>query len=440
MLLENPLFYYGEILQKFPNSYLAEDNFQAIIGIDCDYLDANFMSFDEFKAKYEKAKNSQNLSAKFGGFFGVLGYEIVHKFEKIGEMKNRLYDFPNFFYANAKNYLHYDKISKIYTFFGSNFEILSELEKLKKPQKISKKHYFYKIKTDLKKEEKHFYEMIKIAKEKIKSGDIFQVVLGEILQIDTNLNSLKFYEKLKQNNPSPYMFHFPTPYGVVVGSSPELIMRIKNSEIFVAPIAGTRPRSKDANEDIMLEKELLKDEKELAEHRMLIDLARNDVGKFANTGSVEVKNPMSIVRYESVMHIVSEVYGIKRQDADIFDVLSVVFPAGTLSGSPKIRAMQIINELESSQRGIYGGGIGFLHFSGDVQIAILIRSAIFVAKNGENFKNSAKFLVKNLNSVFIGAGAGIVYDSKENAEYSEICKKRQSCVKVIKELCDDFDN
>ena len=222
------------------------------------------------------------------------------------------------------------------------------------------------------------------------------------------------------------MFYFPTPYGVVTGSSPELIMQIKKGEIFVAPIAGTRGRGSDANEDEKLKFELLNDEKELAEHKMLIDLARNDIGKFAKKGSVKVKNPMHIKTYESVMHIASEVYGTKREDKSAFDVLSIVFPAGTLSGSPKIRAMQIINELEGSSRGVYGGGLGFWHFNGDVQMAILIRSAIFVPKGN------------GVNDVFVGAGAGIVYDSVPKSEYEEICKKRRSCVKIFEEVCKEI--
>ena len=363
--------------------------------------------------------------------------------------------------------------------------------------------------------------MVEVAKEKIKSGDVFQVVLGEILEVGTNLGSLEFYERLKKNNPSPYMFHFPTPYGCVAGSSPELIMEIKKDEIFVAPIAGTRSRGANAEADAALERELLSDEKELAEHRMLIDLARNDIGKFAAPASVRVQNAMRVVRYESVMHIVSEVYGSKPRGVSAFEVLGTIFPAGTLSGSPKIRAMQIINELERYERGIYGGGIGFWRFSGDVMQAILIRSAIFVNRDAQNscsdedFKRNsnlnldaacgginsqatelcdaaaqkgggeaqnlpahtskldatlnlkaragggalnlesepsfsramrfeaAKFNAENFgceglsNLVFIGAGAGIVYDSSPKSEYAEICKKRKSPLKAIEELCEE---
>ena len=567
MLLEEPLFYYREILKTHPQSYLAEDDAQVIIGIDCDYFDGFKMSFEALRLKFDEVKGakkgaSEFKNASFAGLFGVLGYDIVRAFENIGAPKQALYDFPPFFYADAANYLHYDKISKIYDFYGKDAQIYEKLRELSSqalqqgvaetagaPQSAArtdaaikrgsksqsaakpapqKKELKFKILTDLGAEESHFSAMVEAAKEKIKSGDVFQVVLGEILEVGTNLGSLEFYERLKKNNPSPYMFHFPTPYGCVAGSSPELIMEIKKDEIFVAPIAGTRSRGANAEADAALERELLSDEKELAEHRMLIDLARNDIGKFAAPASVRVQNAMRVVRYESVMHIVSEVYGSKPRGVSAFEVLGTIFPAGTLSGSPKIRAMQIINELERYERGIYGGGIGFWRFSGDVMQAILIRSAIFVNRDAQNscsdedFKRNsnlnlgaacgginsqamglcdgenpkttglcgaaaqkgsgeaqnlarasecdarlnlktragcgalnlengsfnramrfeaAKFNAENFgceglsNLVFIGAGAGIVYDSSPKSEYAEICKKRKSPLKAIEELC-----
>lgn len=514
MLLEEPLFYYREILKTHPQSYLAEDDAQVIIGIDCDYFDGFKMSFEALKLKFDEVKGakegtSEFKNASFAGLFGVLGYDIVRAFENIGAPKQALYDFPPFFYADAANYLHYDKISKIYDFYGKDAQIYESLRGLS-PQTLQqavaetaaapqsaaradaaikgevksqsapqKKELKFKILTDLGAEESNFSAMVEAAKEKIKSGDVFQVVLGEILEVGTNLGSLEFYERLKKNNPSPYMFHFPTPYGCVAGSSPELIMEIKKDEIFVAPIAGTRSRGANAEADAALERELLSDEKELAEHRMLIDLARNDIGKFAAPASVRVQNAMRVVRYESVMHIVSEVYGSKPRGVSAFEVLGTIFPAGTLSGSPKIRAMQIINELERYERGIYGGGIGFWRFSGDVMQAILIRSAIFVNRDVAqnlparaskrdatlNLKacagggalnleskpsfsramrfEAAKFSAENFgceglnNLVFIGAGAGIVYDSSPKSEYAEICKKRKSPLKVIEELCEE---
>lgn len=418
MLLQEPVVYLREILSSYPNSYLAEDTTQAIIGIDCEYIWGDDLS--KLKFAYENG----NKICDFAGLFGVMGYDVVYKFENIGDKKESIYEFPTYFYADAKAYLHYDKQSKIYSFYG-NDAYFSNLKDAK-PHNPEFKNGFYKVNTDLNLEKEHFKNAIKKAKEYIKNGDIFQVVLSEILELESNLKALDFYETLKVKNPSPYMFYFPTLFGVVAGSSPELVMQIKKGEIFAAPIAGTRGRGKDANEDEVLKKDLLSDEKELSEHKMLIDLARNDISKFAKQGSIKVKNPMHVEYFESVMHIVSEVYGQKRDDKSAFDVLSVVFPAGTLSGSPKIRAMQIIGELELSSRGIYGGGIGFWHFNGDVQMAILIRSAIFIAKDDE------------ISKVFIGAGAGIVWDSNSENEYSEICKKRRSCVKVFEQSCKEI--
>ncbi|MDL0089388.1 anthranilate synthase component I family protein [Campylobacter gastrosuis] len=418
MLLEKPIFYYKLVLQKYSNSYLAEDNSQVIIGIDCDYIDANSSDLDDLKRYF---KTNKNDLAPFSGLFGVFAYEGVSYFEKIDEIKNEQYKFPKFIYANAKAYLHFDKMSKIYTFYGdekSYYDFLKD-ENFKDEKD---RNFSFKILSNLDEQKEHFKQIVAVAKEYIARGDIFQVVLSEQLKISTNLDSLSFYTELSRLNPSPYMFHFVTPYGDVVGSSPELVFEMKNSQIFVAPIAGTRPRGADANADEALKNELLNDIKELAEHKMLIDLARNDIGKVSRPKSVVVKDAMHVQFYESVMHIVSNVYGIKRDELDGFDVLSSIFPAGTLSGTPKIRAMQIISELETFKRNIYGGGLGFLHFNGDVQMAILIRSAIFVT-NG------------NTNDVFVQSGAGIVYDSNEESEYSEICHKRASVIRAIENLC-----
>ncbi|CAD7286246.1 anthranilate synthase component I family protein [Campylobacter suis] len=429
MLLNEPLLYYKNIYKKFPSSYLCEDKDQVIIGIDCDYIDANKCDFNQLKVYFLNAKTNNEIEANFAGFFGVFAHDGVNFFENIGFSEKKQYDFPKFFYANAKAYLHYDKVSKIYTFYGDKDRYFSFLEQAFESDE-PKKEFFYKIKTNLCEEKIHFEAIVKKAKEYIASGDIFQVVLSEQLKIETNFDSIDFYKELSTLNPSPYMFHFPTPYGDVVGSSPELVFSLKNGEIFVAPIAGTRPRGSDANADVMLENELLNDEKELAEHKMLIDLARNDIAHVSKPRSVVVKNAMHIQRYQSVMHIVSEVYGQKSDNADAFDVLASIFPAGTLSGTPKIRAMQIISELESFSRGSYGGGIGFINFNQNALIAILIRSAIFVSEG-------------NTSSVFVQAGAGIVYDSIPENEYDEICHKRASVMRVFKdnskEIYDTFD-
>ena len=433
MLTKDAVHYYSIIRDKFKNSYLAEDANQIIIGIDCDYIDSYEYSYKTLELFY----SNQKAIAPFAGLFGIFSYETIHFFEKIEKKKKSQFEFPQFVFANAKAYLHYSKISKMYTFYGDEEKYYNFLENESFTEKPAENEIFYKIETDLDKEKEHFYDIVEKAKEYIKMGDIFQVVLSEQLCLESNIDSLEFYKKLAKANPSPYMFHFPTKYGDVVGSSPEILAEILFNNIYIAPIAGTRPRGKDANEDAFLAQDLLNDPKECAEHRMLVDLARNDIGKFARQGSVIVKNMMHVKHYQHVMHIVSEVFGQKRNDVSLFDIVSSVFPAGTLSGAPKIRAMEIIGELEEYKRNIYGGGIGFLHFNGNMQLAIIIRSAFFANRNNaaDNISGKDTSEGNNVSKVFIQAGAGIVYDSVKEKEYEEITHKRASVLNIFKNNC-----
>ena len=433
MLIKEAVHYYSIIRDKFKNSYLAEDANQIIIGIDCDYIDSHEYSYKTLELFY----SNQKAIAPFAGLFGIFSYETIHFFEKIEKKEKSQFEFPQFVFANAKAYLHYSKISKMYTFYGDEEKYYNFLETESFTEKTAENEIFYKIETDLDKEKEHFYDIVEKAKEYIKMGDIFQVVLSEQLCLESNIDSLEFYKKLAKANPSPYMFHFPTKYGDVVGSSPEILAEILFNNIYIAPIAGTRPRGKDANEDAFLAQDLLNDPKECAEHRMLVDLARNDIGKFARQGSVIVKNMMHVKHYQHVMHIVSEVFGQKRNDVSLFDIVSSVFPAGTLSGAPKIRAMEIIGELEEYKRNIYGGGIGFLHFNGNMQLAIVIRSAFFANRNNATDNISGKDTSEgnNVSKVFIQAGAGIVYDSVKEKEYEEITHKRASVLNIFKNNC-----
>ena len=433
MLTKDAVHYYSIIRDKFKNSYLAEDANQIIIGIDCDYIDSYEYSYKTLELFY----SNQKAIAPFAGLFGIFSYETIHFFEKIEKKEKSQFEFPQFVFANAKAYLHYSKISKMYTFYGDEEKYYNFLENESFTEKPAENEIFYKIETDLDKEKEHFYDIVEKAKEYIKMGDIFQVVLSEQLCLESNIDSLEFYKKLAKANPSPYMFHFPTKYGDVVGSSPEILAEILFNNIYIAPIAGTRPRGKDANEDAFLAQDLLNDPKECAEHRMLVDLARNDIGKFARQGSVIVKNMMHVKHYQHVMHIVSEVFGQKRNDVSLFDIVSSVFPAGTLSGAPKIRAMEIIGELEEYKRNIYGGGIGFLHFNGNMQLAIVIRSVFFANRNNATDNISGKDTSEgnNVSKVFIQAGAGIVYDSVKEKEYEEITHKRASVLNIFKNNC-----
>jgi len=222
-------------------------------------------------------------------------------------------------------------------------------------------------------------------------------------------------------NPSPYMYYLKMDKDIIVGSSPEVLVRLENDEIFLRPIAGTRPRGKDEKEDLDLENSLKKDPKEIAEHIMLVDLGRNDVGRVSKMGQVRVDDFMVIERYSHVMHLVSSVYGILKKGKNAFDVLAASFPAGTVSGAPKIRAMEIIDELEKHRRGPYSGSVGYFGFSGNMDFCITIRT----------------MLVKN-NKIHIQAGAGIVMDSKPENEFLETQNKAKGMIKAIKHAYEDL--
>ncbi len=259
-----------------------------------------------------------------------------------------------------------------------------------------------------------FCGMVEKAKERIREGDIFQVVLSNRLDADFEGSLLDAYRVLRTLNPSPYMFYFSSEGIEIAGASPETLVRLEDGTLYTFPLAGTRPRGLTPEEDRRLEAELLADEKELAEHNMLVDLGRNDLGRVSRFGSVCVENYLSVERFSHVMHLGSTVRGRIREDRDALDALGAVLPAGTLSGAPKIRACQIINELEKSRRGIYGGAIGYIDFSGNMDTCISIRIA---------FKKNGK--------VFIRSGAGIVADSVPEREFEECANKARAVVRAL---------
>lgn len=263
-------------------------------------------------------------------------------------------------------------------------------------------------------EKEAYCEMVEKAKKHIKEGDIFQIVLSNRLSADFEGSLLNTYRILRTVNPSPYMFYFSGTDVEVAGASPETLVKLENGILHTFPLAGTRPRGKNPEEDLALEADLLSDEKELAEHNMLVDLGRNDLGKISKFGTVAVEKLHSIERYSHVMHIGSTVRGEIAEDYDAFDAISAVLPAGTLSGAPKIRACQLIGELENNKRGIYGGAIGYIDFTGNMDTCIAIRIAY--KKNGK---------------VFIRSGAGIVYDSVPEKEFQECINKAKAVVKAL---------
>lgn len=263
-------------------------------------------------------------------------------------------------------------------------------------------------------ERSEFESAVEASKEYIRAGDIFQVVLSQRLQLETSASELAIYRALRVVNPSPFMFLVKSPEVTLVGSSPEIMTRVEHGEVTVRPLAGTRPRGKTAEEDQALEEDLLADPKERAEHVMLVDLARNDVGRVAEYNSIEVKDVMVVERYSHVMHITSNVTGQLRKELSALDALRAALPAGTVSGAPKVRAMQIIDELERHRRGPYAGAVGYIDFTGDMDTCIALRT-----------------LVKQENQVYVQAGAGLVADSVPSMEYEETLNKARGLLKAI---------
>ena len=290
----------------------------------------------------------------------------------------------------------------------ASFSSASTLAEITFKDPKSLKHF----ESNFKKEE--YLEAVNKIKNYIKEGDVFQVVLAQDFYSKFDLSPFDLYRAIRKLNPSPYMYFLDLEECQVVGSSPEILVRLENDKLTLRPIAGTRKRGKDPEEDKQNEDDLLNDPKELAEHLMLIDLGRNDVGRVSEIGSVKVTDKMVIEKYSHVMHIVSNVVGTLTKDLDYLDALKASLPAGTLSGAPKIRAMEIINELEPSSRGIYGGAIGYISWNGNVDTAIAIRTAVIKDK-----------------MIHVGAGAGIVADSIPENEWLECIQKSKAFVDAL---------
>ncbi|MGN0330809.1 MAG: anthranilate synthase component I [Kineothrix sp.] len=274
-----------------------------------------------------------------------------------------------------------------------------------------------KIKSDFRPlfQEKEYCCMVEKAKQYIREGDIFQVVLSNRLEAEAEGSLFDTYRVLRTANPSPYMFYLSSDDIEIAGASPETLVKLENGRLYTFPLAGTRPRGKTEEEDRRLEEELLADPKELAEHNMLVDLGRNDIGRISRFGTVKVEKYMRVERFSHVMHIGSTVSGEIREDKTVLDAVGAVLPAGTLSGAPKIRACEIINELENNKRGIYGGAIGYIGFAGNLDTCIAIRIAF--RKNGR---------------VFVRSGAGIVADSVPEKEYQECINKARAVTDALK--------
>ncbi len=372
------------------------------------------------------------LPKLWGGFFGYLAYDSVKFFEPRVNVNPKkedsfLYDMV---FTLPEALLIFDNVNHLITAVSFVFtekgdveneygRALSKLEEIESRLRGSlsfpdvksfKSSKDWRVNVS----DEKFMEMVERAKEYIREGDIIQVVLSRRFEKSFYADPLTLYRAIRHINPSPYMYYLDYEDFQIVGASPEVLVRVEDGVIETRPIAGTRRRGRSEEEDRELERELLSDEKERAEHIMLVDLARNDVGRVAQVGSVKVTDLMVIERYSHVMHIVSNVVGRLRKDRDAFDVLKACFPAGTVSGAPKVRAMEIIDEMEPSERGVYAGAVGYFSFDGNMDTAIAIRTAVV-----------------RRNKVYVQAGAGIVADSVPELEAKETVNKAKALFKAV---------
>jgi anthranilate synthase component I len=362
-----------------------------------------------------------------GGAIGYIGYDVIRQYERLGNVNKDELLLPEAYLMFYKTFVCYDHYTQniiiVYNVLPGDKEeykvIISSLKYLENMiKKNNGTHEFSKISLNEDYEayltEKKFCEGVNKAKRYIKSGDIFQVVLSQRFKFKMKTQPIDVYRRLRSRNPSPYLFYIDFSDFHVIGSSPECLVTVIDGKVSTNPIAGTRVRGKNAEEDIKLKKELLEDPKERAEHVMLVDLGRNDIGKISEFGSVKLDKFMEVDFYSHVMHIVSVVTGKLKKGLSCFDALIACLPVGTVSGAPKIRAMEIIDELEENKRGIYAGAVGYFSYDGNMDTCIGIRT--IVVKDG---------------SAYVQAGAGIVYDSVPENEYSETMNKAMVMKEVI---------
>jgi len=366
-----------------------------------------------------------------GGAVGFISYDMVRFFEDLPEDTADDLNVPDSQFIITDTMLVFDNVSQTIKMVSNAFiesDDLDEVyeqtikkiglleEKLKTPLKISTQanEEVVQPKFESNFEKEKFKGAVDKVKQYILEGDVIQVVLSQRLSFDIKKKAFDIYRALRTVNPSPYMYFLKFGDIEVVGSSPEILVRLEDEKVEVRPIAGTRKRGKNEEEDVALEKDLLQDEKELAEHIMLVDLGRNDLGRVAKISSVEVNESFTVERYSHVMHIVSNVRGILKEGLDCFDVLEATFPAGTVSGAPKIRAMEIIEEMEPNRRGLYAGAVGYIGFSGNMDTAIAIRT-----------------LVVKEQIAYLGVGAGIVADSVPESEFEETMNKGRALLKAV---------
>jgi anthranilate synthase component 1 len=385
----------------------------------------------ETELKKHKVVPVRGLPPFHGGAVGYLSYEVVRHFEELPSPDTDTLGLPESVFMFADTVLVFDHLShkiKVVShahlhngdvevaYNEATARIDALVEKLNRP--LDSKHSKANGKTakaaTSNMSQSRYEAIVAKAKEHIVAGDIIQAVLSQRLSKQTSAQPFDIYRSLRSINPSPYMYYLKLNDSYIIGTSPELLVRVENGTVATHPIAGTRPRGLDTEQDATFEAELKADVKEQAEHIMLVDLGRNDIGRIAEPGSVEVTQFMDVERYSHVMHLVSHVQGKLRGDLTQFDALRACFPAGTVSGAPKIRAMELIAELEPDRRGPYAGAVGYFSFSGNLDTAITIRT--IVMKDG---------------TANVQAGAGIVYDSVPEREHQECLNKAKALMKAI---------
>ena len=391
-----------------------------------DYVEGHLLK------SYEKS----DLELPFiGGAIGYIGYDITRQYENLPDNNPDELNLPEAFLLFYSEFICFDHFKNtlllIHNVFPEENEdyntALNKLNAMKAmvveapsihelkdspTLKSIKKSQIKEIISNYEKED--FCKLVNKAKDYITSGDIFQVVLSQRLKIKNSVDPFEVYRKLRRSNPSPYMFYIDYEDYQIAGTSPESLVKVKRSKVITNPIAGTRPRGENAKEDHQLKKELLDDEKELAEHLMLVDLGRNDLGRISEFGTVKLDKFMEVEMFSHVMHICSKLSGTLRSGLNCFDALSSCLPVGTVSGAPKIRAMEIIDELENVRRGVYSGAVGYFSHDGDMDTCIAIRTIVFK----DDFS-------------YVQAGAGIVYDSIPESEYAETLNKTMALTEVL---------
>ena len=364
---------------------------------------------EEIKRDFDESSNPLPFK---GGVIGYIAYNLIGKYEPTLKYKNEdKLAVKDCLFTVYKDYICYDH-------FTHKVSIVKNIEKddCRSYEQIKREIYEHEeIEFISNYTRKEYIEKVEKCKEYIRNGDIFQVVFSQQVTCKTNKSGVEVYRRLRENNPSSYMFYIDNGDFEIVGSSPESLVSVRDGIVTTNPIAGTRRRGRDEEEDKALEEELINDEKERAEHVMLVDLGRNDIGKISEVGSVKVEEFMNIERFSHVMHMTSKVSGKLKKGVDSIYALISTMPAGTVSGAPKIRAMEIIEELENRKRGIYAGAVGYFSYGGNMDMSIAIRTMVIKDK-----------------TAFLQAGGGIVYDSDPEKEYEESLNKMRILMEVLK--------